>query len=176
MGAKSQFLAIFGPFFGYFFLKISTYIFPNFFLFGSVSGKQDRKPRLKPIHQNGLGVRRSAPVRLRLVCGMAPAVPVFGSDGCYLLGPLQESFEPFSLKSRKAEKRAYLTCFHASFFPFCPLCWPPLFLPLSGHLFALFSAWKSTLFCRAKGTAQILERGSFRMDLSTKFCVKKSQL
>ena len=25
-----------------------------------------------------------------------------------------------------------LTCFHASFFPFCPLCWPPLFLSFSG--------------------------------------------
>ena len=37
---------------------------------------------------------------------------------------------------------------------FCPLCWPPS---------------KSALFCRAKGTAQILEMGTFRMDLSTKF-------
>ena len=43
---------------------------------------------------------------------------------------------------------------------------PPL---LSGRLFALFSPSKSALFCRAKGTAQSLERGSFRMDLSTKF-------
>ena len=62
-----------------------------------------------------------------------------------------------------------LTCFYASFCPFCPLCWQPLFLPFSGHLFALFSHSKSSLFCRAKGTAQILERSSFRMDLSTKF-------
>ena len=62
-----------------------------------------------------------------------------------------------------------LTCFHAFFFPFCPLCWPPLFIPFSGHLFALFSPSKSALFCRAKGTAQISERGNFRMDLSTKF-------
>ena len=56
-----------------------------------------------------------------------------------------------------------------SFFPFCPLCQPPPFLPFSRHLFALFSASKSALFCRAKGIAQSLERGSLRMDLSTKF-------
>ena len=62
-----------------------------------------------------------------------------------------------------------LTYFHASFFPFCPLCWPPLFLPFARHLFALFSASKSALFCRAKDTAQSLERASLRMDLSTKF-------
>ena len=31
------------------------------------------------------------------------------------------------------------------FFPFCPLWWPPLFLPFSRHLFALFSASKSAL-------------------------------
>ena len=31
-----------------------------------------------------------------------------------------------------------LTCFHASFFPFCPLCWSPLFLPSSRHLFRPF--------------------------------------
>ena len=64
---------------------------------------------------------------------------------------------------------ARLTCFHASFFPFCPLCWPPLFLPFSRHIFALFSPSKTALFCRAKGTAQSLERGSSGMDLSTKF-------
>ena len=63
----------------------------------------------------------------------------------------------------------YLTCFHASFFPFCPLCWPPLFLPFSRHIFALFSPSKSALFCRAKGTAQSLERGTSGMDLYTKF-------
>ena len=52
------------------------------------------------------------------------------------------------------------------------LCWPPnLFLSFSRHLFALFSRLKSALrlFCRAKGAAQSLERGSSRMDLSTKF-------
>ena len=75
------------------------------------------------------------------------------------------------------------TCFHASFFPFCPLCWPPLSLPFSGRLFALFSPSKSALFCREKGTTQSLERGSFRIDLSRKFgkeffpeiCVEKGQ-
>ena len=30
-----------------------------------------------------------------------------------------------------------LTCFHASFFPFCPLCWPPLLLSFSRHFFTL---------------------------------------
>ena len=59
--------------------------------------------------------------------------------------------------------------FSRALFSFCPLCWPPLFLPFSRHLCALFSASKSALFCRAKGTAQSLERGSLRMDLSTKF-------
>ena len=63
----------------------------------------------------------------------------------------------------------HLTCFHASFFPFCPLCWPPLFLPFSRHILALFSPSKTALFCRAKGTAQSLERGRSGMDLSTKF-------
>ena len=54
------------------------------------------------------------------------------------------------------------------FFPFRPLRWPTLFLPFS-RLFALFSPSKSALFCRAKGTAQSLERGSCGMDLSAKF-------
>ena len=62
-----------------------------------------------------------------------------------------------------------LTCFHVSFLPFRPLCWQTLFPPFSGHLFTLLSPSKSALFCRAKGTAQILERGTLRMDLSTKF-------
>ena len=62
-----------------------------------------------------------------------------------------------------------LTCFHASSFPpFCPLCWSPLCLPSSWHLFTLFSPSKSALFSRAKGTAQSLERISFRLDLCTK--------
>ena len=61
------------------------------------------------------------------------------------------------------------TCFHASFFPFCPLCWPRLFLPFSRPIAALFSPLQGTLFCRAKGTEQSLDRVSFRMDLSTKF-------
>ena len=45
-----------------------------------------------------------------------------------------------------------LTCFHASFFPFCPLCWPPLFLPFFSAAFLPLSPSKSALFCRAKGT------------------------
>ena len=61
-----------------------------------------------------------------------------------------------------------LTCFHASFFPFCPLCWPCLFPPFSGHFSPSSTLSKSALFCREKGTAQILERSSFRVDLSTK--------
>ena len=61
------------------------------------------------------------------------------------------------------------TCFHASFFPFCPLCWPPLFLPSSRHLLPFSPPSKSALFCRVRGTAHSLERGSVRMDLSTKF-------
>ena len=71
-----------------------------------------------------------------------------------------------------------LTCFL-----FAPSVGRPSF---SGHLFAPLSPSKSALFCRAKGTAQSLERGSFRIDLSTKIgkevpsrnvqiCVKKGQ-
>ena len=55
------------------------------------------------------------------------------------------------------------------FFPFCPLCGPPFFLPFSRHPFAVFFPLKNALFCRAMGTAQSLERGSSRPDLSTKF-------
>ena len=61
--------------------------------------------------------------------------------------------------------RLFLTCFHAPF-SFCHLFWPPLFLPFSQYLFA---PSKSAPFCRAKFTAQSLERGRFRMDLSVKF-------
>ena len=63
----------------------------------------------------------------------------------------------------------FLTCFRVSFFPFWPLCWPPLFIPFSRRLFALLSPSNSPLFCRAGGTAQRLERGDFSMDLSKKF-------
>ena len=76
-----------------------------------------------------------------------------------------------------------LTCFHASFFPFCPLFWPPLFLPLSRHVLAIFSPSKSALFCRAKGTAQSLERAvpgwifpeSSGRRFLPEICVKKGQ-
>ena len=96
--------------------------------------------------------------------------------------------------SNRCEPRAAIQDiqrFHASFFPFCPLCWLPLFLPFSGRLLALVfprkvlcsvecraqhTAWRgpclpseSALFCGVQGTAHSLERGSFRMDLSTKF-------
>ena len=47
--------------------------------------------------------------------------------------------------SSDCDSAGRLTCFHASFFPFCPLCWPPLFLPFSGHLFALF--FPSKMLC-----------------------------
>ena len=50
--------------------------------------------------------------------------------------------------------RVILPCFHASLFPFCPLCWPPLSIPFSGHIFAIFFPSKIAQFCRAKGTAQ----------------------
>ena len=51
----------------------------------------------------------------------------------------------------------------------CPLCWSPFSLPLSRHLFLPFLPSKNALFCRAKGTVQRLERGSFGMDLPTNF-------
>ena len=47
----------------------------------------------------------------------------------------------------KSKSGPTLTCFHASLFPFCPLCWPPLFLPFSRHIFAIISPSKSALFC-----------------------------
>ena len=62
-----------------------------------------------------------------------------------------------------------LTCFHRCFHPFCSLCWPPLFLPFPGPFFTLLSSSSSAPFCRARGTAQSLERGSFSLHLSTKF-------
>ena len=39
-------------------------------------------------------------------------------------------------------------------FPFCPLCWPPLFLPFSGHLFALFFPLKKLMLCSVEREAQ----------------------
>ena len=45
-----------------------------------------------------------------------------------------------------------LTCFCASFFPFCPLSWPPLFLPFSRHVFALFYPRK--VLCSVEQRAQ----------------------
>ena len=48
------------------------------------------------------------------------------------------SFSPHVPTCSREAAIIILTCFHASFFPFCPLCWPSLFLPFSRHLFALF--------------------------------------
>ena len=41
-----------------------------------------------------------------------------------------------------------------SFFPFCPLCWPPLFLPFSRHLFDLSSPRRKVL-CSVEKRVQI---------------------
>ena len=60
------------------------------------------------------------------------------------------------------------TCFHASFFPFCPFCWPPLFLPFLST-FSPFLSSRKVLYSVEQKTAQSLERGSFRMDASKKF-------
>ena len=89
----------------------------------------------------------------------------------HLLPPIPDVGENIGSHIRDPVKTGIpiLTCFRASFFPFCPLWWPPLFLPFSRHLVTLFSPSKSALFCRAKGTAQSLERGGLRMDLSKKF-------
>ena len=59
------------------------------------------------------------------------------------------------------------SCILFSFLP--PFAGPPLFLPFSRYLSAPFSPSKSALFCRANCTAQSLERGRFRMDLSADF-------
>ena len=67
------------------------------------------------------------------------------------------------------EGRPNLTCFRASFFPFCPFVGHPFSSPFSRRLSTLFSPSKSALFCRAKGTAPSLESGSLRMDLSKDF-------
>ena len=102
---------------------------------------------------------------------VAPRMP-WNSESCSENGLFtQELFVQNWGGSKASEKKTnyLLNCFHASFFPFCPLCWPPIFLPFSRHIFALFSNSKSSLFCRAKGTAQSLERGASGMDLSTKF-------
>ena len=97
--------------------------------------------------------------------------PVWFSEGSYKVcwGGFHVQGAQQRSSCRAAKGTLNLTCFHASFFPFCPFCWPPLFLPLSRHLFAIFLPSKSALFCRGKGTVQSLERGSSGMDLSTKF-------
>ena len=94
---------------------------------------------------------------------------VFSHAGSASMLELRQSRVFLLLLNGKVRVDPFLTCFCASFFPFCPLSWPPLFLPFSRHIFALFSPSKSALFCRAKCTAQSLERGRSGMDLSTKF-------
>ena len=76
-----------------------------------------------------------------------------------------------------------LTCFHASFFPFCPLCWSPLFLPFLGTFFALFSPQK--LLCSVEQGAQHRAwKGAVSVSTSAQIsgrkflpeiCVKKGQ-
>ena len=77
-----------------------------------------------------------------------------------------------------SERKRHINFFHINFlcrpssrvlFSFSPFSWSPLFLPFSRHLFLPFLPSKNALFCRARGTAQSLERGSFRVDLSTNF-------
>ena len=69
-----------------------------------------------------------------------------------------------------------LTCFHASFCPFCP--------PFAGHpssppFLSAFSPSQNALFCTVRGTAQSLEMGDLSAELGRKFlpeiCVKKGQ-
>ena len=75
------------------------------------------------------------------------------------------------------------TCLHASFFPFCPLCWPPLFLPFIGT-FSPFSSPRKVLCSveqRAQHTAwrgavsgQIAPRSSGRKYFSRNLREKRS--
>ena len=51
----------------------------------------------------------------------------------------QKHSPKWTYHGRQKYDQPNLTCFHASLFPFCPLCWPPFFLLLSRHHFALFS-------------------------------------
>ena len=60
-----------------------------------------------------------------------------------------------------------LTCFHASSSPL--FCLTPAGHPSSSPFLDTVSPSKSALFCRARGIAQSLARGSFRIDLSTMF-------
>ena len=60
-----------------------------------------------------------------------------------------------------------LTCFHASFFLFCPLFGHPSSSPSLGTFSPFSPPWKVP--CGAKCIAQSSEEGRFRMDLSTKF-------
>ena len=115
-----------------------------------------------------------------IVCfGVIPGFPPFCFRGCLFFlfdSSASQTFFFFlsgcSLLLTKEPKKSSiskLTCFHASFFPFCPLSWPPLFVSFSRHLFALSRPSKSALFCRVMGTAQSLKRGMLRVDFARKF-------
>ena len=102
------------------------------------------------------------PVRSVMGCSWRGRI-CLSEVNCHLLGaPTRRVFSRVPLMLRQWSKVAarlipealYLTCFRASFFPFCPLCWPPLFLPFSRYLLALFSP-------------ESLEMGRLRMHLST---------
>ena len=59
---------------------------------------------------------------------------------------------PPKVSRASSQKGQRVTCFHASFFPFCPLYWLPLFLTFSQQLFTLFSPRK--VLCSVEQRAQ----------------------
>ena len=59
--------------------------------------------------------------------------------------------------------------FTRPFFLSAPFARHPSSSPFLGTFFALFSPQKRALFCRARGTAQSLQRGSLRINLCTNF-------
>ena len=71
----------------------------------------------------------------------------------------------FSWKRDSLSSTDLFSCVLFSFLP--PFLVTPL--PLFSTPFLPFSPSKNALFCRARDTAQSLERGSFRMDLSKNF-------
>ena len=66
-------------------------------------------------------------------------------------------------------KSLFWPVFTRPFFLFAPFAGHPSSSPFLSTFSPFFPPSKSALFCRAKGTAQSLERGSSGMDLSTKF-------
>ena len=98
---------------------------------------------------------------------------IIATETTIVATPLAESTPPQNSQRakfwRNVCKRLAKNAVPDLFSRILPPSWPPLFLPFSQDLFALFSPSKTALFCRAKCTLQSLERGRFRMDLSTKF-------